>query len=254
MTLLHQFHDKTALVTGASSGIGFATAQALLAHGAARVYITGRDLARLTAAAAQLGPRAIAIQADSSQVQDIERVHHTLQQHDAQLDLLFVNAGVAHYNLLGSTSEADFGRIFDTNVKGVFFTVQGLLDRLRDGSSIVLNASVASSKGMAGLALYNASKAAVRSFARSWATDLASRAIRVNAISPGITLTAIQTNGLGLDDSQMAGLADYVKHAVPSGRMADAAEIAAVVAFLASDAASYINGVELAVDGGLAQV
>ncbi|MBE9608389.1 SDR family oxidoreductase [Chitinilyticum piscinae] len=245
---------KTALVTGASSGIGLATARALLTAGAARVYITGRDAARLAAAAAELGERAVALRTDSSLPGDLDALRGAIAAAGDRLDVLFVNAGVAHYNQLGATSEAEYARIFDTNVKGVFFTVQALLGVLGDGASIVLNASVASSKGMAGLALYNASKAAVRSFARTWANELKDRQIRVNAISPGVTLTGIQAGGLGLDEAQMAGLEGFVRETVPAGRIAAAAEIAQAVLFLASPAASYVNGSELAVDGGLAQI
>ncbi|WP_373973798.1 SDR family oxidoreductase [Chitinibacter sp. SCUT-21] len=248
------FSGQIALVTGASSGIGLASAQALLEQGAHRVYITGRDAARLQQAAAQLGERAYPIQADSSQLADLEKMRSIIAAQGDRLDVLFVNAGVAHYNVTGQTSEAEYARIFDTNVKGVFFTVQSLLEQLNDGASIVLNASVASHKGMPGLALYNASKAAVRSFARTWAADLKPRAIRVNAISPGVTLTAIQAGGLGLSEEQIAGLGEFVKEAVPAARMAAPAEIAAAVTFLASRAASYINGIELDVDGGFTQI
>ncbi|RTL01138.1 MAG: SDR family oxidoreductase, partial [Neisseriaceae bacterium] len=164
------------------------------------------------------------------------------------------NAGVAHYNQTGSTSESEYLRIFDTNVKGLFFTVQTLLPLLKNGSSIVLNASVAANKGMDNMSLYSASKAAVRSFARTWASELRSQKIRVNTISPGVTLTNIQKNGLGLNDEQIAGFDGFLQQACPAGRMASPDEIAAAVLFLASPAASYVNGVELAVDGGFTQI
>lgn len=249
-----EFKGKVVLVTGGSSGIGLASARAFLAHGADRVYVTGRNAARLDQAASELGPRAIPVVVVSADPAQLEQLAERLQRDEQWLDALFVNAGVAHHNALGDTLLSDYERIFRTNVQGVFFTVQALLPRLRDGGNIVLNASIASSKGMGNLSLYNASKAAVRSFARSWATDLKSRQIRVNAVSPGVTLTAIQRGGLGMNTEQIDQLAEYMKHATPAGRMADPKEIAAAVLYLASDAASYVNGVELAVDGGMAQV
>lgn len=248
------FENKTILVTGASSGIGLASAKAFLAQGAERVYLTGRDAAKLDKVASALGPRAVPVVADSSNLLQLTALAERLEKEGQQLDVLFVNAGVAHYNVMGLTTQGEYDTLFRTNVQGVFFTVQTLLPYLKDGGSIVLNASVASSKGMGNLSLYSATKAAVRSFARSWATDLKPRRIRVNAISPGVTLTAIQQGGLGLSDEQLAQMEGWMRDAAPSGRAAQPDEIAAGVLFLASDAASYVNGVELAVDGGLAQI
>ncbi|MRV72854.1 SDR family oxidoreductase [Duganella sp. FT92W] len=248
------FDHKTALVTGASSGIGLATARALLAQGARRVYITGRDAEKLRGAAASLGERAIAIEADSADIASLAQSHAAIAQRGDRLDILFANAGVAVNNVFGDTSPAAYNALFDINVKGVFFTVQTLLPLLNDGASVVLNASIAGNLGMPNLSLYNASKAAVRSFARSWASDLKPRRIRVNAISPGVTRTPILHTGLAMNDAQVDGLAQYLADASPAGRMADAEEIAAAVLFLASPAASYVNGGELVVDGGFSQV
>lgn len=249
-----QFDNKTALVTGASSGIGLATARALLAQGARRVYITGRDSAKLQAAAAALGERAVAVVADSADIASLAALHAAIAGRGDRLDVLFANAGVAVNNVFGDTSPAAYAALFDINVKGVFFTVQTLLPLLNDGASVVLNASIAGNLGMPNLSLYNASKAAVRSFARSWASDLKARRIRVNAVSPGVTRTPILQTGLAMDDAQVAGLAHYLAEASPAGRMAEADEIAAAVVFLASPAASYINGAELVADGGFSQV
>lgn len=248
------FENRIALVTGASSGIGLATARALLAAGARRVYLVGRNADRLAGAVHELGERAVALQADVSVRGDLERVRDSIAGVGDQLDLLFANAGVAMNNQFGATDEALFDATFDTNVRGVFFTVQTLLPVLKDGSSIVLNASVAGIKGMPNLSVYSASKAAVRSFARTWAVDLKPRAIRVNTISPGVTRTPILSNSLGMDAAAIAGTEQFLAAAAPSGRMAEAAEIAGAVLFLASSAASYVNGIELCVDGGLAQI
>lgn len=167
---------------------------------------------------------------------------------------MFANAGIAENNGFGETTEIDFSKTFDINVKGVFFTVQTLLPLLKDGASVVLTASIVANKGMENLSLYNASKAAVRSFARSWANDLKGRKIRVNAISPGLTRTAIQENGLKMDETQIAALNDYAKGAVPLGYIAQPDEIATAALFLASSDACYVNGIELTVDGGLSQI
>lgn len=248
------FLNQTVLVTGASSGIGLATTKAFLAQGAAQVYITGRNAERLQQTARQLGDRVTGIVADAADLAQLAALKQQIESDGRTLDALFVNAGVAHYNQTGSTSESEYLRIFDTNVKGLFFTVQTLLPVMKAGGNIVLNASVAANKGMDNMSLYSASKAAVRSFARTWASELRSQKIRVNTISPGVTLTNIQKNGLGLNDEQIAGFDGFLQQACPAGRMASPDEIAAAVLFLASPAASYVNGVELAVDGGFTQI
>ncbi|QYF95222.1 SDR family oxidoreductase [Massilia sp. PAMC28688] len=251
---MNAFDQRCALVTGASSGIGLATAQALLAHGARRVYLVGRNADRLHSAAHALGAGAVALPGDVTNLADLERIREAIAARGDRLDVLFANAGVAVNNHMGATTVAEYASIFETNVMGVFFTVQAMLPVLADGASIVLNASVAGLKGMPNLSLYNASKAAVRSFARSWSVDLKPRAIRVNAISPGVTHTPILEHGLGMNAQAVVSLQEMLAATTPSGRMAQAEEIAAAVLFLASHAASYVNGAELCVDGGLAQV
>ena len=250
----HDFSGQVVLITGGSSGIGLASAHAFVAAGAQRVYITGRSSDKLQQAREELGSKVVAIVADVAKLADLDKLQQAVQANGDKLDVLFANAGIANYNQFGQTSAAQYANTFDTNVKGLFFTVQTLLPLLKDGASIVLNASIAANKGMANLSLYNASKAAVRSFARSWATDLKARKIRVNTISPGVTETPIISNGLGLSPADIANFSAYLAEAAPSGRMAQAAEIAAPVLFLASKAASYVNGVELCADGGLSQV
>lgn len=248
------FIDKNVLVTGATSGIGLASAKAFLALGARRVYITGRNPEKLRQALLALGERATGFLSDVARIGDLETLKDAIEQRGDRLDVIFANAGIAGYSSFGAVAEADYDAIFDINVKGVFFTVQTLLPLLNPGAGIVLNASIAANKGMANLSVYSASKAAVRSLARSWANDLKARRIRVNAISPGVTLTPIMQHGLGMDQTQIAVFSDYLKEAAPAGRMASPEEIAAAVVFLASDSASYVNGIELSVDGGLTQI
>lgn len=251
---MNDFSNKTILVTGASSGIGFASALAFIEHGAKRVYLVGRNAEKLQHAQAQLGERAVSVIADVGNSAQLAQLAGVIRANDDRLDVLFANAGIAENNLLGSTTEADFDAIFNTNVKGVFFTVQALLPLMKDHASIVLNASVAANKGMQNLSVYSASKAAVRSFARSWCNDLRARKIRVNTISPGVTSTPILQHGLKMTEQQIADLAQYLQAAVPTGRMAEPKEIANAVLFLSSAAASFVNGIELCVDGGFTQI
>jgi NAD(P)-dependent dehydrogenase (short-subunit alcohol dehydrogenase family) len=243
--------DKIALVTGGSSGIGLAAAQVLAEQGA-RLFITGRRQAELDAAVAAIGPRATAIQADASVLTDLDRVYAHIAETAGRLDILFANAGGGDMAPLGAITEAHFDRIFGTNVRGVLFTVQKALPLLSHGASVILTASTTSIQGTAAFSVYSASKAAVRNFARSWALDLKDRAIRVNAVSPG----PIRTPGLGglVPDEHRQRLFDALAAQVPLGRLGEAREIGQAVAFLASDAASYVNGTELFVDGGMAQV
>lgn len=248
------FTNQVAVVTGGSTGIGLAIAKALLAEGAKRVYITGRSARSLDHAATALGPRAVAIVSDVAQQADLDKLKSAIEQQGDRLDAVFANAGIAEKNTLGATAEAEYENTFDINVKGVFFTVQTLLPLLKDEGSIVLTASIVANKGLENFSLYSASKAAVRSFARSWANDLKGRKIRVNALSPGLTRTPIMENGLKLDAAQIAALDDYAATAVPAGYMAQPEDIAGAALFLASPAARYINGVELTVDGGMTQI
>lgn len=243
---------KVALVTGGSSGIGRAAATEMAAQGA-QVFITGRREAELDAAVQAIGPNATGIRADASVTSDLDGVYAQIAKQVGRLDILFANAGGGDMAPLGAITEEHFDRIFGTNVRGVLFTVQKALPLLSNGASIVLTSSTTSVLGTASFSVYSASKAAVRNFARSWALDLKDRGIRVNAVSPG----PIRTPGLGglaPDDASRQGLFDYLAAQVPLGRLGEASEVGKVVAFLGSDAASYINGVELFVDGGMAQV
>jgi len=243
---------KVALVTGANSGIGLAAARRLAQEGA-YVFATGRRAAELAAAVKEIGANATAIQGDVSKLPDLDHLMAEIKQRKGRLDVLFANAGIARYGALGTIEGELFDAIFDTNVKGVLFTVQKALPLMPDGASIILNASIVASKGLAANSVYSASKAAVRSFARTWATDLKARRIRVNAVSPG----TIDTPGLNdlLASSEVGEQRrKAISAAVPLGRFGTPDEIAKAVVFLASDDASYVTGTELFVDGGFAQV
>jgi NAD(P)-dependent dehydrogenase (short-subunit alcohol dehydrogenase family) len=249
-----KFSNQVAVVTGASTGIGLAIAQGLIAEGAKRVYITGRSAGTLNAAVETLGDKAVAVISDVSRQADLDALRAVIEGQGDRVDAVFANAGICEKNPLGETSEAAYYTMFDINVKGVFFTVQTLLPLMKDGSSIVLTASICSSNGMEGLSLYNASKAAVRSFARTWANELKGRKIRANVLSPGFTRTPLMDNGLGMSESDIAELRKHVEQITPLGYMAQPEEIASCALFLASDDARYVNGVELMVDGGLSQI
>ncbi len=242
---------KVALVTGGTSGIGLATAEELAAQGA-KVYITGRRQAELDNAVASLGGQVTGIRADASRLEDLDTVYAQIAEQAGRLDVLYANAGGGDMLPLGAITEEHFDRIFAINVRGVLFTVQKALPLLVSGSSVILTGSTVSIKGTANFSVYSASKAAVRNFARSWALDLQGRGIRVNVVSPG----PIKTPGLGelVPEDQRQGLFDALAATVPLGRIGEAEEVAKVVAFLASDAASFINAAELFVDGGMAQI
>lgn len=242
---------KIALVTGGTSGIGLATAKELAAQGA-KVYITGRRQAELESAVAALGGQVTGIRADASRLADLDTVYAQIAEQDGRLDVLFANAGGGDMLPLGAITEEHFDRIFATNVRGVLFTVQKALPLLNNGSSVILTGSTVSVKGTANFSVYSASKAAVRNFARSWALDLQGRGIRVNVVSPG----PVKTPGLGdlVPEDQRQGLFDALAAQVPLGRIGEPEEVGKVVAFLASDAASFINAAELFVDGGMAQI
>ncbi|HEP1894602.1 TPA: SDR family oxidoreductase [Kluyvera cryocrescens] len=243
--------DKIALVTGGSTGIGLASAQELAAQGA-KVYITGRRQQELDAAIALIGSSAKGIRADVSRLDDLDKVYAQIAEESGRLDILFANAGGGDMLPLGAITEDHFDRIFGINVRGVLFTVQKALPLLGAGSSIILTASTVSVKGTANFSVYSASKAAVRNFARSWALDLKGRGIRVNVVSPG----PVKTPGLGelVAEEERQGLFDALAAQVPLGRIGEPAEVGKAVAFLASDAASFINAIELFVDGGMAQI
>jgi NAD(P)-dependent dehydrogenase (short-subunit alcohol dehydrogenase family) len=243
---------KVALVTGGTSGIGLATAKEFVNEGAF-AFITGRRGSELAAAVKEIGRHVTGVQGDVSNLGDLDRLFEQIKQEKGTLDIVFANAGVARYAPLGEITEDSYDSIFNVNVKGLLFTVQKALPLMPDGASIILNASIVASKGFSANSVYSATKAAVRSFARTWTTDLKARHIRVNAVSPG----SIDTPGLNdLLASSETGQqrAKMIASAVPLGRFGRPGEIAKAVVFLASDDSSYISGTELFVDGGLAQV
>jgi NAD(P)-dependent dehydrogenase (short-subunit alcohol dehydrogenase family) len=247
-----KLEGKIALVTGANSGIGLASAKRFVAEGA-YVYITGRRDAELARAAAAIERNVTAVPGDVSKPADLDRLFAQIQREKGWLDIVFANAGVAKFAPLGTITEEVYDSIFDVNVKGVLFTVQKALPLMREGGSIIVNASVVASKGLPATSVYSATKAAVRSFARTWTADLKSRGIRVNAVSPG----SIDTPGLNdlLASSEVGEQRrQAITGAVPLGRFGTPDEIANAVVFLASDDASYVTGAELFVDGGFAQV
>jgi len=243
---------KIALVTGANSGIGLATAKSFVTEGA-YVYITGRRDSELARAAAAIASNVTAVPGDVSKPADLDRLFAQILREKGRLDIVFANAGVAKFAPLGTITEEFYDSIFDVNVKGLLFTVQKALPLMPEGGSIIVNASVVASKGLPANSVYSATKAAVRSFARTWTTDLKSRRIRVNAVSPG----SIDTPGLNdlLASSEVGEQRrKAITSAVPLGRFGTSDEIAKAVVFLASDDASYVTGAELFVDGGFAQV
>jgi NAD(P)-dependent dehydrogenase (short-subunit alcohol dehydrogenase family) len=241
---------KVAVVTGGSAGIGLAAAQRLVGEGA-YVFIIGRRKNELDAAVAAIGRNVTAVQGDVSKLADLDRLFATVKEQKGRVDVLFANAGIALPAPLGEITEEHFDRQFDINVKGALFTVQKALPLLRDGASVILSSSIVGSKGFATRSVYSATKAALRSFARTWTSDLKARKIRVNVISPG----AIDTPGLvGLAQQSSEALGAAYRERAPLGRIGRPEDVAAAVAFLASDDASYITGIELFVDGGVAQV
>lgn len=249
-----KLEGKVAIVTGGNSGIGLATAKRFVAEGA-HVFITGRRQAELDAAVKEIGDpaRATAVQSDVSKLAELDRLYDTVKRIKGRVDVVFANAGMAEFGRLGEISENQFDKHFNVNVKGLLFTVQKALPLMPDGGSIILNASIVASKGMESFSVYSATKAAVRSFARTWTTDLRGRNIRVNAISPGpIETPAIDVLAGGKEESKefKKGMASQV----PLGRVGTPDEIAKAAVFLASDDSSYVTGIELFVDGGMAQV
>jgi NAD(P)-dependent dehydrogenase (short-subunit alcohol dehydrogenase family) len=244
--------DKIALVTGGSSGIGLAAAKQFVREGA-YVFITGRRDPELASAVKEIGHNITGVRSDVSNPADLDGLFAQIQREKGRIDILFANAGVARYAPLGKITEELYDWIFDINVKGLLFTVQKALTLMPDGASIILNASIVGTKGFPANSVYSATKAAVRSFARTWTTDLKDRRIRVNAVSPG----PIDTPGLNeLLSSSEAGeqRAKMIAATVPLGRLGRSDEIAKAVTFLASDDSSYVTGIELFVDGGVAQV
>ena len=243
---------KVAIITGGSTGIGLATARLFVAEGA-HVYITGRRQAELDAAVREIGDNVVGVRGDVANLADLDDLYAKVQREKGRIDVLFANAAAASFAPLGAISEEQFDREFGANVKGVLFTVQKALPLLVPGASVILNASIVGSKGSAALSVYSATKAAVRSFARTWTTDLKDRKIRVNAISPGPIDTPGLTS-LAADEAQAEQLRAGMAAAVPLGRIGRPDEIAKAALFLASDDSSFITGIELFVDGGIAQV
>jgi len=249
---MKKLEGKVAVITGANSGIGLATARRFVSEGA-YVYITGRRQVELDAAVKLIGDNVTGVLSDVANLADLDHLYATVQQQHGKIDVLFANAGTGEFAPLGAISEEHFDKTFGTNVKGMLFTVQKALPLLQDGGSIILNASTTSITGSPAFSVYSATKAAVRSFARNWTLDLQARHIRVNAISPGPTSTP-GLIGLTQSEEQADQLKMSLAGAVPLGRLGDPDEIAKVVVFLASDDSSFVTGIELFVDGGLAQV
>jgi NAD(P)-dependent dehydrogenase (short-subunit alcohol dehydrogenase family) len=248
----HRLAGKVAVITGGSSGIGLATAKRFIEEGA-HVFLTGRRQAELDEAVKQLGPNATGIRGDVSNLADLDRLFSAVKL-KGKLDIVFANAGIGEFAPLAEITEQHFDKHFGVNVKGMLFTVQKALPLLRDGASVILNASIVASTGNPAFSVYSATKAAVRSFARTWAVDLRDRKIRVNAISPGIIPTPGYNTSLGMNAQQVDQFVESALPNIPLGRAGTAEEIAKAVLFLASDDSSYVNGIELFVDGGLAQI
>jgi NAD(P)-dependent dehydrogenase (short-subunit alcohol dehydrogenase family) len=247
-----KLQGKIALITGGSTGIGLATAQRFVKEGA-YVYITGRRQPELDEAVKSIGENVTAVRADASSLADLDKLFGQIQQERGRVDVVFANAGGGSFAPIGAITEEQYDQTFNTNVKGLLFTVQKALPLMPDGGAIILNASIVSIKGMPAFSVYSATKAAVRSFARSWTADLKDRKIRVNVVSPGPIETP-GVAGLVQTEEQRQGLFKQLSSMVPLGRIGQPDEIAKAVVFLASDDASYVAGVELFVDGGSAQV
>ena len=247
-----KLEGKIAVVTGGTSGIGLATAQRFAAEGA-RVYITGRRQAELDAAVAAIG-EATGLRIDSSDLAQLDALYERIRVDHGRLDVLFANAGGGSMLPLGDITEQHYDDTFDRNVKGVLFTVQKALPLLSKGAAVILTGSTVTTVGTPAFSVYSASKAAVRAFARNWILDLKDRSVRINVLSPGPTKTPGLVELAGPDAAQQQGLLDYMATQVPMGRVADPDEIAKAAVFLASDDASFVNGIELFVDGGQAQI
>jgi NAD(P)-dependent dehydrogenase (short-subunit alcohol dehydrogenase family) len=243
---------KIAVITGGSTGMGLATAKRFVLEGADHVFITGRRKDALESAVAEIGEKVTAVPGDVASLSDLDRLYELVDGYGRKIDVVFANAGISQVAPLGTVDEKFFDLHFDANVKGLFFTVQKALPLLKDGASIILNASIATIKGFPGISVYSATKAAVRSFARTWTNELRERRIRVNAISPGHIDTQIFESWQ--KGEALAQMKEGLAKSVPLGRLGDPDEIAKAVAFLASDDASYISGIELFVDGGVAQI
>ncbi|WP_159354081.1 SDR family NAD(P)-dependent oxidoreductase [Bacillus velezensis] len=246
-----KFEGKIALVTGGTSGIGLATAQKFVNEGA-YVYITGRRQNELDKAVNQIGKNVTGVQGDISQLEDLDKLYDMIKQEKGKLDILFANAGTGNFLPLGEITEEQVDRTFDINVKGTIFTVQKALSLFPDkAGSIIVTGSTAGSIGNPAFSVYGASKAALRALVRNWILDLKGTEIRVNVVSPGVILTPAYDELFG---DALEGAMENARNTVPAGKVGTPEEVANAVSFLASDESSYLTGVELFVDGGLAQV
>jgi NAD(P)-dependent dehydrogenase (short-subunit alcohol dehydrogenase family) len=250
---MKKFEGKTVLITGGTTGLGFATARRFIAEGA-RVFITGRRQSELDAAVTELGDNATGVRGDISQIPDLDRLFETIRQKASRIDILFANAGLGEFASLEQVTEAHFDKTFDVNVRGTLFTVQKALPLMPDGAAVVITGSMVSVQGILSFGVYAASKAALRSFARTWAAELKDRHIRVNVVSPGTVVTPGYKIGLGLSDDQIEQMEAQTAAASPVGRAGTPDEIASAVLFLSSSDSSYISGIELFVDGGVTQI
>jgi NAD(P)-dependent dehydrogenase (short-subunit alcohol dehydrogenase family) len=241
-----RLEGKIAVITGGTEGIGLATARLFVKEGA-YVFITGRRQKELEAAVKAIGTNVSGVQGDIGKLPDLDRLYETVAKVKGRIDIVFANAGVGEIVPLGAVTEEHFDKVFNINVRGTLFTVQKALPLLKDGGSIILNGSVASVKGTAGFGVYGASKAAIRSFVRTWTTDLKDRRIRSNVVSPGPINTPLLSR-------QSAEAIARIVSTIPMGRMGEPEEVANVALFLASDDSSFVTGIELFVDGGRAQI
>jgi NAD(P)-dependent dehydrogenase (short-subunit alcohol dehydrogenase family) len=249
---MNRFDGKIVVITGGSSGIGLAAAQQFEAEGA-RVVVAGRDARTLEAASKLLGKQALTVKADVTKTSDLDNLFDTVRERHRKIDVLFVNAGGAKVASVADTTEDLFDEISDTNFRGAYFTAQKAVPHLNDGGAIIFTSSYFDEFGMAGTSVVAATKAAVRSLTRTFASELLPRGIRVNAISPGVIDTPI-FGKLGVPKEVVEGIGKSLRDKIPFKRFGSPEEIATAVAFLASSDASYITGVELAVDGGLTQL
>jgi len=248
-----KLEGKVALVTGGSSGLGLATAERFAAEGA-KVFITGRRQAEIEKAVVQIGQGAVGVQGDIAKLDDLDRLYALIHEQAGRIDVLFANAGGGEFMPLGQITEAHVDKWLGINIKGTLFTVQKALPLMPDGASIVLNGSMVSVKGLPAFGVYAATKAAIRSFARTWSVDLRARRIRINVVAPGTVVTPGYKNELGMTDEQIEQFVAQVAATTPLGRAGTPDEVAKAVLFLASDDSSYVTGVELFVDGGSAQI
>ncbi len=250
--MTRSLENKVAVVTGGTAGIGLGIAQELAAAGA-RLFITGRRQEELEAAVEVIGGDTVGIRSDISRLDDLDRLYDVVQQHVPHIDILVANAGGGSFQPICQITEEEFDKTFAINVKGTLFTVQKALPLLRDGASVILTSSTSTTRALPAFSVYAATKAAIRNFARHWILDLKDRHIRVNAISPGPTLTP-GLQGLTSNAQEWQALESQLAAQVPLGRIANPREIGKAAVFLASDDASFVNGVELFVDGGMAQI